>query len=178
MKILIFFIGYIISQSVFAIGANTLAACKQGSRTYASYAVSLNQYIKKTLNDNKNLNSNQLNEVNKFIRKSHEEFKDDEENKHYKVSEILHSKKQGRLHGEVSKIISRAKNGFSGILEKENAVADFRNLIGATDPTKAAEGTIRKIYAESIAANAVHGSDSDENAAIEGNFFFSSLERF
>ena len=94
MKILIFFIGFIISQSVFAIGANTLAACKQGSRTYASYAVSLNQYIKKTLNDNKNLNSNQLNEVNKFIKKSHEEFKDDEENKHYKVSEILHSKKQ------------------------------------------------------------------------------------
>jgi nucleoside-diphosphate kinase len=66
----------------------------------------------------------------------------------------------------------------AAILEKENAVADFRNLIGATDPTKAAEGTIRKIYAESIAANAVHGSDSDENAAIEGNFFFSSLERF
>ena len=66
----------------------------------------------------------------------------------------------------------------AAILEKENAVADFRNLIGATDPTKAAEGTIRKIYAESIAANAVHGSDSDENAAVEGNFFFSSLERF
>ncbi|MGB3947995.1 MAG: nucleoside-diphosphate kinase [Bacteroidia bacterium] len=64
------------------------------------------------------------------------------------------------------------------ILEKENAVADFRNLIGATDPTKAAEGTIRKIYAKSIAANAVHGSDSDENAQIEGDFFFSKLERF
>jgi nucleoside-diphosphate kinase len=66
----------------------------------------------------------------------------------------------------------------AAILEKDNAVADFRTLIGATDPTKAAEGTIRKIYAESIAANAVHGSDSDENAAIEGNFFFSALERF
>lgn len=64
------------------------------------------------------------------------------------------------------------------ILEKENAVADFRTLIGATDPTKADEGTIRKIYAKSIAANAVHGSDSDENAAIEGDFFFSKLERF
>ena len=64
------------------------------------------------------------------------------------------------------------------ILEKENAVADFRILIGATDPTKADEGTIRKIYAKSIAANAVHGSDSDENAEIEGNFYFSKLERF
>jgi nucleoside-diphosphate kinase len=66
----------------------------------------------------------------------------------------------------------------AAILEKENAVTDFRNLIGATDPTKAEEGTIRKIYAKSIAANAVHGSDSDENAAIEGDFFFSKLERF
>lgn len=66
----------------------------------------------------------------------------------------------------------------AAILEKENAVADFRTLIGATDPTKAAEGTIRKIYAKSIAANAVHGSDSDDNAAIEGDFYFSGLERF
>lgn len=64
------------------------------------------------------------------------------------------------------------------ILEKENAVADFRTLIGATNPADAAEGTIRKIYAKSIAANAVHGSDSDENAQIEGDFFFSQLERF
>jgi nucleoside-diphosphate kinase len=66
----------------------------------------------------------------------------------------------------------------AAILEKSNAVADFRTLIGATNPADAAEGTIRKIYAESIAANAVHGSDSDENAMIEGNFFFSNLERF
>jgi len=66
----------------------------------------------------------------------------------------------------------------AAILEKNNAVADFRTLIGATDPTKADEGTIRKIYAKSIAANAVHGSDSDENAQIEGDFFFSKLERF
>lgn len=66
----------------------------------------------------------------------------------------------------------------AAILEKDNAVADFRKLIGATDPTKAEEGTIRKIYATSIAANAVHGSDSDENAQIEGDFFFSKLERF
>ena len=63
-------------------------------------------------------------------------------------------------------------------LEKENAVEDFRKLIGATDPTKADEGTIRKMYAESIQYNAVHGSDSDENAMIEGNFFFSARERF
>lgn len=64
------------------------------------------------------------------------------------------------------------------ILEKDNAVTDFRTLIGATNPAEAAEGTIRKLYAESIAANAIHGSDSDENAAIEGNFFFSETERF
>jgi len=64
------------------------------------------------------------------------------------------------------------------ILEKENAVADFRLLVGATDPMKADEGTIRKIFAKSIAANAIHGSDSDENAAIEGSFFFGGLEQF
>lgn len=66
----------------------------------------------------------------------------------------------------------------AAILEKDNAVADFRTLIGATDPAKAEPGTIRALFAKSIAANAVHGSDSDENAAIEGNFFFSQLERF
>lgn len=66
----------------------------------------------------------------------------------------------------------------AAILEKDNAVEDFRTLIGATDPTKAAEGTIRRLYAESIAANAVHGSDSDENAAIEGAFFFGAKEQF
>ena len=66
----------------------------------------------------------------------------------------------------------------AAVLEKNNAVADFRTLIGATDPTKADEGTIRKLFAKSIAANAVHGSDSDENAANEANFFFSGLERF
>lgn len=64
------------------------------------------------------------------------------------------------------------------ILEKENAVEDFRKLIGATDPQKAAPGTIRNLFAKSIEANAIHGSDSDENAAIEGNFFFSNLECF
>jgi nucleoside-diphosphate kinase len=66
----------------------------------------------------------------------------------------------------------------AAILEKENAVADFRELIGATNPEQAADGTIRKLYAASIGENAVHGSDSDENAAIEGDFFFSKLERF
>lgn len=64
------------------------------------------------------------------------------------------------------------------ILEKENAVEDFRKLIGATDPKKAAPGTIRALFAKSIDANAIHGSDSDENAEIEGNFFFSQFERF
>ena len=63
------------------------------------------------------------------------------------------------------------------MLEKGNAVEDFRTLIGATNPEEAAEGTIRKLYAESIAANAVHGSDSDENAIIETDFFFSRFER-
>jgi nucleoside-diphosphate kinase len=65
----------------------------------------------------------------------------------------------------------------AAILEKNNAVEDFRKLIGATNPAEAAEGTIRKMFATSIAANAVHGSDSDENAAIEGNFYFSERER-
>ena len=66
----------------------------------------------------------------------------------------------------------------AAILEKDNAVADFRTLIGATNPAQAEEGTIRKKFAASIGENAVHGSDSDENAAIEGNFFFAGLERF
>jgi nucleoside-diphosphate kinase len=65
----------------------------------------------------------------------------------------------------------------AAILEKDNAVADFRTLIGATNPAEAAEGTIRQLYATSIAANAVHGSDSDENAAIEGNFYFPQRAR-
>lgn len=63
------------------------------------------------------------------------------------------------------------------ILEKDNAVEDFRKLIGATDPAKAAPGTIRALFAKSIDANAIHGSDSNANAEIEGNFFFSQFER-
>lgn len=64
------------------------------------------------------------------------------------------------------------------VLKKDNAVEDYRDLIGATDPAKAAEGTIRKRFARSLQSNAVHGSDSDENAKIEAGFFFSSLEVF
>ncbi|PSL32708.1 nucleoside-diphosphate kinase [Dyadobacter jiangsuensis] len=64
------------------------------------------------------------------------------------------------------------------ILEKENAVADFRTLIGATNPANAEDGTIRKLFAISMEKNAIHGSDSDENAAIEGNFFFSHVDQF
>lgn len=66
----------------------------------------------------------------------------------------------------------------AAILEKDNAVEDFRKLIGATDPAKAEAGTIRNLFAKSIDANAVHGSDSDENAQIEGSFYFSSFEKF
>jgi nucleoside-diphosphate kinase len=65
----------------------------------------------------------------------------------------------------------------AAILEKDNAVEEFRKLIGATNPANAEEGTIRKLYAKSIGENAVHGSDSDENAAIEGSFFFSAFEK-
>ena len=67
---------------------------------------------------------------------------------------------------------------IAAILEKENAVADFRTLIGATNPNEAAEGTIRKKYATSLSENAVHGSDSDDNAKIEADFHFSNEEKF
>jgi len=64
------------------------------------------------------------------------------------------------------------------LLKKENAVQDFRKLIGATNPKEAADGTIRKLFAKSLEANAIHGSDSDQNAQIEGNFFFDALQKF
>jgi nucleoside-diphosphate kinase len=67
---------------------------------------------------------------------------------------------------------------IAAILEKKNAVADFRTLIGATNPADAAEGTIRKMYAKSMESNAVHGSDSDENAQIEGSFYFADAEKY
>ena len=77
-----------------------------------------------------------------------------------------------------SELVSYMTSGaiVAAILEKDNAVADFRALIGATDPAEAAEGTIRKAYAESKGRNAVHGSDSDENAVIECNFHFGVAE--
>jgi nucleoside-diphosphate kinase len=81
------------------------------------------------------------------------------------------------FYGELTEFMSSGPI-VAAILEKENAVADFRKLIGATNPAQAEEGTIRKKYAASVGENAVHGSDSDENAAIEGNFYFSGLERF
>lgn len=85
--------------------------------------------------------------------------------------------KERPFYGELVEYMSSGPI-VAAILEKDNAVEDFRKLIGATNPEEAAEGTIRKIYAKSIAANAVHGSDSDENAGIEGGFFFSQLERY
>lgn len=80
------------------------------------------------------------------------------------------------FYGELTAFMSSGPI-VAAILEKENAVADFRTLIGATNPANAEEGTIRKKYATSMGENAVHGSDSDENAQIEGDFFFSRLER-
>ena len=85
--------------------------------------------------------------------------------------------KERPFYGELVDFMSSGPI-VAAILEKENAVADFRTLIGATNPAQAAEGTIRKNFAASIGENAVHGSVSDENAQIEGNFFFSKLERF
>lgn len=81
------------------------------------------------------------------------------------------------FYGELTEFMSSGPI-VAAILEKDNAVADFRTLIGATNPAEAAEGTVRKLYATSIGENAVHGSDSDENAKIEGDFFFNGLERF
>ncbi len=85
--------------------------------------------------------------------------------------------KERPFYGELVSFMSSG-NIVAAILEKENAVAEFRKLIGATDPSKADDGTIRKKYASSIGENAVHGSDSNENAAIEGSFFFSAFEIF
>jgi len=85
--------------------------------------------------------------------------------------------KERPFYGELTEFMSGGAI-VAAILEKDNAVDSFRQLIGATDPAKADEGTIRKSYATSIGENAVHGSDSDDNAKIEGDFFFSGLERF
>ena len=85
--------------------------------------------------------------------------------------------KERPFYGEIVAFMSSGPI-VAAILEKDNAVADFRKLIGATNPAQAEEGTIRKNFAASMGENAVHGSDSDENAQIEGNFFFAATERF
>ena len=85
--------------------------------------------------------------------------------------------KERSFYGELVEYMSSGPI-VAAILEKENAVADFRALIGATNPTEADEGTIRKLFAESKFKNAIHGSDSDENAQIESDFHFSSSELF
>ena len=93
-----------------------------------------------------------------------------------KAGEFYAVHKERPFYGELVSFMSSGPI-VAAILEKENAVADFRALIGATNPAQAADGTIRKLYAKSVGENAIHGSDSDENAAIEGNFFFSAFER-
>lgn len=94
-----------------------------------------------------------------------------------KAGEFYAVHKERPFYGELVQFMSSGQI-IAAILEKENAVAAFRELIGATNPAQAAEGTIRKLFATSLGENAVHGSDSDANAKIEGDFFFSSLERF
>lgn len=87
----------------------------------------------------------------------------------------IHSERP--FFGELVEYMTRGPI-VAAILEKDNAVSDFRTLIGATNPAEAAEGTIRKMFADSISENAVHGSDSDDNAAIESAFHFSGREMF
>jgi len=93
-----------------------------------------------------------------------------------KAGEFYAVHKERPFYGELVEFMSSGPI-IAAILEKKNAVTSFRDLIGATNPAQAAEGTIRKLFATSLGENAVHGSDSDANAIIEGNFFFSSLER-
>jgi len=92
-----------------------------------------------------------------------------------KAGEFYEVHKERPFYGELVEFMSSG-NIIAAILEKDNAVAAYRTFIGATDPAKAEEGTIRKLFATSMGENAVHGSDSDENAKIEGSFFFSGLE--
>lgn len=94
-----------------------------------------------------------------------------------KAGEFYAVHKERPFYGELVEFMSSGPI-VAAILEKDNAVEDFRKLIGATNPANAEEGTIRKLYATSVGENAVHGSDSDENAAIEGAFMFSGLEVF
>ena len=94
-----------------------------------------------------------------------------------RAGEFYEVHKERPFYGELVEYMS-GRPIIAAILEKDNAVADFRTLIGATNPAEAAEGTIRKKYATSLAENAVHGSDSDDNAKIEAEFHFSAEERF
>jgi nucleoside-diphosphate kinase len=94
-----------------------------------------------------------------------------------KAGEFYEVHKERPFYGELVEFMSRGPI-VAAILEKENAVADFRTLIGATNPANAAPGTIRAKYAKSMGENAAHGSDSDENAAIEGAFHFAGTEIF
>ena len=94
-----------------------------------------------------------------------------------KAGEFYAVHKERPFYGELVEFMSRGPI-TAAVLEKDNAVADFRKLIGATNPANAEDGTIRKLYAASVGENAVHGSDSDEIARIEGDFFFSKLEQF
>lgn len=94
-----------------------------------------------------------------------------------KAGEFYAVHRERPFYGELVEFMSSGPI-TAAILEKDNAVEEFRILIGATNPAQAAEGTIRKLYASSIGENAIHGSDSDTNAAIEGDFFFSKLEQF
>ena len=94
-----------------------------------------------------------------------------------KAGEFYAVHKERPFYGELVDFMSSGAI-IAAVLEKDNAVAAFRQFIGATDPAKAEAGTIRKLYASSVGENAIHGSDSDENAAIESNFFFSGLEQF
>lgn len=94
-----------------------------------------------------------------------------------KAGQFYEVHKERPFYGELVEFMSRGPI-TAAILEKENAVEEFRKLIGATNPALADEGTIRKLFATSIGENAIHGSDSDQNAKIEGDFFFSRLEQF
>ncbi len=94
-----------------------------------------------------------------------------------KAGEFYAVHKERPFYGELVEFMSSGPI-VSAILEKDNAVEDFRTLIGATNPADAAPGTIRAKYATSIGENAVHGADSDENAGIEGNFHFAGTEMF
>lgn len=94
-----------------------------------------------------------------------------------KAGEFYAVHKERPFYGELVAFMSRGPI-VAAILEKENAVEDFRKLIGATNPANAEPGTIRALYAKNVGENAVHGSDSDENAAIEGSFHFAGVEMF